>query len=68
MAEALIKANKRFDFFVFPDARHGYGNMSDYWFWLRAEYFVKNLLGDEHARGTPTSSSFQTGSTAKSRA
>jgi hypothetical protein len=20
--------------------------MSDYWFWLRAEYFVRNLLGD----------------------
>jgi hypothetical protein len=21
--------------------------MSNYWFWLRAEYFVKHLLGDE---------------------
>ena len=21
--------------------------MSDYWFWLRAEYFVKHLLGDD---------------------
>jgi hypothetical protein len=21
--------------------------MGDYWFWLRAEYFVKHLLGDE---------------------
>jgi dipeptidyl aminopeptidase/acylaminoacyl peptidase len=47
MADALIKANKRFDFFIFPGQRHGYGNMSDYWFWLRAEYFVKHLLGDE---------------------
>ena len=47
MAEALIRANKRFDFFVFPGQRHGYGDMSDYWFWLRAEYFVKHLLGDE---------------------
>jgi dipeptidyl-peptidase 4 len=46
MAEALIRANKRFDFFVFPGQRHGYGNMSDYWFWLRAEFFVKHLLGD----------------------
>jgi dipeptidyl-peptidase-4 len=46
MVEALIKANKRFDFFIFPGQRHGYGNMSDYWFWLRAEYFVKHLLGD----------------------
>jgi len=46
MVDALIKANKRFDFFVFPGQRHGYGSMSDYWFWLRAEYFVKHLLGD----------------------
>jgi dipeptidyl aminopeptidase/acylaminoacyl peptidase len=47
MAEALIKANKRFDFFIFPGQQHGYrGQMGDYWFWLRAEYFVKNLLGD----------------------
>ena len=49
MAEALIRANKRFDFFMFPGARHGYGNMGDYWYWLRAEYFVKHLLGDERA-------------------
>jgi len=47
MAEALIRENKRFDFFVFPGQRHGYGNMSDYWFWLRAEYFAKHLLGAE---------------------
>jgi dipeptidyl aminopeptidase/acylaminoacyl peptidase len=47
MAEALIKANKRFDFFIFPGQRHGYGNMGNYWFWLRAEYFAKHLLGDE---------------------
>ena len=46
MAEALIRANKRFDFFIFPGQRHGFGDMSDYWFWLRAEYFVKHLLGD----------------------
>jgi dipeptidyl aminopeptidase/acylaminoacyl peptidase len=49
MAEALIRANKRFDFFLFPGQRHGFGNMSDYWYWLRAEYFVKHLLGDERA-------------------
>ena len=46
MAEALIRANKRFDFFMFPGQRHRYGDMGDYWFWLRAEYFVKHLLGD----------------------
>jgi dipeptidyl aminopeptidase/acylaminoacyl peptidase len=48
MAKALIEANKRFDFFVFPGQRHGFGDMSDYWHWLRAEYFVKHLLGDHH--------------------
>jgi len=47
MADALIKANKRFDMFVFPGQRHGYGNMGNFWFWLRAEYFAKHLLGDE---------------------
>ena len=47
MADALIKANKRFDFFVFPGQRHGYGNMGNYWFWLRAEYFAQHLLGDD---------------------
>ena len=46
MVDALIKANKRFDFFLFTGQRHGYGDMGDYWFWLRAEYFVKHLLGD----------------------
>jgi dipeptidyl aminopeptidase/acylaminoacyl peptidase len=46
MAEALIEAGKRFDFFIYPGQRHGYGSMSDYWFWQRAEYFVRHLLGD----------------------
>ena len=46
LAAALIKAGKRFDFFVFPGQRHGYGNMNDYWFWIRADYFAKYLLGD----------------------
>ena len=46
MAHALIQANKRFDYFLFPSQRHGYGSMSNYWFWLRAEYFARHLLGD----------------------
>ncbi|MDX1478261.1 MAG: DPP IV N-terminal domain-containing protein [Saprospiraceae bacterium] len=45
MAEALIKANKRFDFFLFPGQRHGFGNMNEYFFWLRADYFCEHLLG-----------------------
>jgi len=47
MAQALIRANKRFDFFIYPGARHGYGNMNNYWFWQRAEYFARHLLGDD---------------------
>ncbi len=47
MAEALIKANKRFDFFLYPGQRHGYGNMNRYWFWQRVEYFARHLLGDD---------------------
>jgi dipeptidyl-peptidase-4 len=46
LADALIKANKRFDFFVFPGQRHGYGNMNEYFFWLRSDYFCKYLIGD----------------------
>ncbi|MDD2197502.1 MAG: DPP IV N-terminal domain-containing protein [Bacteroidales bacterium] len=46
MANALIKANKRFDFFMFPGQRHGYGDMFEYHFWLTADYFAKHLIGD----------------------
>ena len=33
---------------IFPGQRHGYGDMGDYWHWLRAEYFVKHLIGDTY--------------------
>ncbi len=46
LANALIKANKRFDFFLFPGQRHGYGDMNEYFFWLRSDYFCKHLIGD----------------------
>lgn len=46
LANALIRANKRFDFFVFPGQRHGYGDMNEYFFWLRSEYFARHLIGD----------------------
>jgi hypothetical protein len=45
VADALIKANKRFDIFIMPGQRHGYGPMGDYFFWLRADYFAQHLLG-----------------------
>ena len=46
MADALIKANKRFDFVLMPEQRHGYGNMTEYFFWKLGEYFAEHLLGD----------------------
>src|SRR5690606_523181 len=46
MAEALIKANKRFDFLLLPGQRHGFGNMTEYFFWKMGDYFCEHLLGD----------------------
>ena len=48
MAEQLIKANKRFKFMIMPGQRHGFGNMTEYSFWLRADHFSKYLLGVEN--------------------
>ncbi len=47
MANALIKANKRFDFFLLPGMRHSYKPEQDYFFWVRADYFCRWLLGKE---------------------
>ncbi len=46
MANALIKANKRFDFFLMPGQRHGYGDETEYFFWLKGDYFCQYLIGD----------------------
>ncbi len=46
VADALIRANKRFDFFMFPGQRHGYGDMTEYYFWLMGDYFCKYLIGN----------------------
>jgi dipeptidyl-peptidase-4 len=46
MADALIKANKRFDMVILPGKRHGYADATNYFFWVRADYFCKHLLGD----------------------
>jgi dipeptidyl aminopeptidase/acylaminoacyl peptidase len=45
VVEALIRANKRFDFMILPGMRHGFGNMGDYVFWRRLDYFSQHLLG-----------------------
>lgn len=47
MANELIKAHKRFKFMTMPGQRHGFGSMTEYSFWLRADHFSKYLLGKE---------------------
>ncbi|MDL2320249.1 S9 family peptidase [Alistipes sp. OttesenSCG-928-B03] len=46
VADALIKANKRFDMLVLPGQAHSFGNMTDYYFWRMADYFSRWLIGD----------------------
>jgi dipeptidyl-peptidase 4 len=47
MANALIKANKRFELVVLPGQRHGYATMTEYFFWKMCDYFCRYLLGDD---------------------
>lgn len=47
MANALIKANKRFELVVLPGQRHGFGTMTEYFFWKMCDYFCRYLLGDD---------------------
>jgi dipeptidyl aminopeptidase/acylaminoacyl peptidase len=44
VVEALIKANKDFDMIMFPNKRHGYGDMTNYMTRKRWDYFVTHLL------------------------
>jgi dipeptidyl aminopeptidase/acylaminoacyl peptidase len=50
MVNALIKANKRFDMLVLPTQRHGFGDMTEHWFWRTADYFSKWLMEDNTER------------------
>ncbi|MCL2028532.1 MAG: S9 family peptidase [Bacteroidales bacterium] len=52
VVNALIRANKRFDLMVFPTQRHGYGDMTEYYFWLMADYFSEHLIGDSEKHQT----------------
>jgi dipeptidyl aminopeptidase/acylaminoacyl peptidase len=45
LADALVKANKRFDMFVLPGVRHSFASVSNYVTWLRGDYFARHLLG-----------------------
>jgi len=46
LVNALIKANKRFDFMIMPGQAHGFGNMQPYFTQMMMEYFAEHLLGD----------------------
>ena len=51
VVDELIKANKDFDLILFPNKRHGYGNMSNYMMRRKWDYFVKHLKGLEPPKG-----------------
>ncbi len=46
LMNALIRANKRFDFMLMPGKPHGYGDMQPYFTRLMMEYFAEHLIGD----------------------
>ena len=46
VVDALIKANKDFDMILFPNQRHGYGNMTNYMTRKRWDYFVTYLRNE----------------------
>ena len=51
VVEALIAANKDFDMILFPNKRHGYGDMTKYMTRKRWDYFVTHLLNAKPAKG-----------------
>lgn len=44
VADALIKANKRFDLLMLPTQRHGFGNMDEYFYWRMVDHFRDYLI------------------------
>ncbi|HDZ41661.1 MAG TPA: S9 family peptidase [Bacteroidetes bacterium] len=46
VVNALVKANKRFDFMIMPGQRHGFGNYKEYFETMMWYYFAEHLLGD----------------------
>lgn len=50
LVNALIRANKRFDFMILPGQAHGFGQMNGYFQQMMMEYFAEHLLGDYYRR------------------
>jgi dipeptidyl-peptidase-4 len=51
LVNALIKANKRFDFMIMPGKPHGFGDMQPYFNRMLLEYFAEHLMGDYYRAG-----------------
>jgi dipeptidyl-peptidase-4 len=50
LVDALVRANKDFEFLIMPNRPHGFGN-DPYFVRRRWDYFVKNLLGVDPPSG-----------------
>lgn len=46
VANALMRAGKRFEFALIPGQRHAFGDLTEYAFWKLADHFNKYLIGD----------------------
>ena len=45
VADALIRAGKRFEMLYLPQQRHGFGNMDEYFYWRMVDFFSEHLKG-----------------------
>ena len=50
VANALIRANKRFEYVLLPGQRHGFGDMNEWFFWKMADHYSRWLMGDKTPR------------------
>ena len=50
VANALIRANKRFEYVIMPGQRHGFGDMNEWFFWKMADHYARWLIGDPSDR------------------
>jgi dipeptidyl-peptidase-4 len=46
VANALMRAGKRFELVIVPGQRHGFGDLTEYTFWKLADHFNRYLIGD----------------------
>ncbi len=49
LIDALIRANKRFDYMLMPGKPHGYGDLQPYFNEMLYEYFCTHLMGDNYS-------------------